>query len=688
MKKLLLILLFALCVLISYGQIPFKSQKAQETRTDSIIPYTGTTVLLKRPSVKDTLWFPDGSYQVTSSTFDPSLTWLSPVTSFADYTTKTCAVIGDSGYAYIYPTPGIKYQHVFRCDGSSWNEYTPVIGDAVTVIDSAKVFVFDGTVWIASATTSSHWALSGSSLFNTNAGPVGIGTGPPSAFGAKLQVNGSATFNNHISISDTYQSSLSDNTLRVFGSDLNLEGGGHPLSTGGIKFTTYNSTGGLRGEFTPAGDFKAYNNLLVDKNTTLGTSYLQDTVFTYSRQRQYADYDVITANDMLNYTEVNITPLSDDITGNQLNISSVTVNVDSSQIPFPYVLKDVYYLQRNLFNNLNNDSITGGTFGNYNTSINLGGYCNRLYSGYFSSRTTYDDDYPTLTTTTNEMRSLNIFTATEASSSQTLATVNESSGIYNNTQHGGYKITLVTNSYGVHNQLALRARTGATTTITNNYGLYYTIPAQVGTYTAGTRTITNNYGLYMSNTSGVSGSVNDYGIYVSGFRDNWISTNLHIGDTAFLGGTISTPQDTITGVIALSDIGGEDLSNSSNPLYNIYTDTLIVGGDTITGDIDLTDIGNVDLSNSSNPLNTIYCKELSLEEGANAAMGVATLSGGTITVSTTKVTANTRIFLTLQDCSNCGYVWITNTVAGTSFDIQSSNVLDGSVVAWMLVEPN
>ena len=38
-------------------------------------------------------------------------------------------------------------------------------------------------------------------------------------------------------------------------------------------------------------------------------------------------------------------------------------------------------------------------------------------------------------------------------------------------------------------------------------------------------------------------------------------------------------------------------------------------------------------------------------EGANAYMGVASLTAGTVTVSTTAVAANSRIFLTLQDCT-------------------------------------
>ena len=132
-----------------------------------------------------------------------------------------------------------------------------------------------------------------------------------------------------------------------------------------------------------------------------------------------------------------------------------------------------------------------------------------------------------------------------------------------------------------------------------------------------------------------------------------------------------------------------DVNGTFRALNNaIIGDSLFVSGDTITGALDLTDIGNTDLSNSTNPLNTVYQKAISVEEGVNATMGISTLVSGTKSILTTEVTVNSRIFLTLQNCSNCGYLWITNVVAGTSFDIQSSNVLDGSKVAWIIIEPN
>lgn len=86
----------------------------------------------------------------------------------------------------------------------------------------------------------------------------------------------------------------------------------------------------------------------------------------------------------------------------------------------------------------------------------------------------------------------------------------------------------------------------------------------------------------------------------------------------------------------------------------------------------------------------IIGKKQAINEGANAAMGVATLVAGTITVSNTLVTANSRIFITSQD-PNGGtpaYTYVSARTAATSFTITSLSALDTSIVAWEIKEPN
>jgi len=79
---------------------------------------------------------------------------------------------------------------------------------------------------------------------------------------------------------------------------------------------------------------------------------------------------------------------------------------------------------------------------------------------------------------------------------------------------------------------------------------------------------------------------------------------------------------------------------------------------------------------------------LKIKEGSDARMGVATLVGGTVTVSNNTVTANTRIMLTAQNNGGTiGFLSVSARTAATSFVILSSSGSDTSIVAWMLVEP-
>lgn len=84
----------------------------------------------------------------------------------------------------------------------------------------------------------------------------------------------------------------------------------------------------------------------------------------------------------------------------------------------------------------------------------------------------------------------------------------------------------------------------------------------------------------------------------------------------------------------------------------------------------------------------IALPSLSIVEGTNATMGVATLTAGTATVNTNQVRANSRIFLTRQvSGGTVGDPGVTARVAGTSFTITSSSGTDSSQVAWLIVNP-
>lgn len=91
---------------------------------------------------------------------------------------------------------------------------------------------------------------------------------------------------------------------------------------------------------------------------------------------------------------------------------------------------------------------------------------------------------------------------------------------------------------------------------------------------------------------------------------------------------------------------------------------------------------------------TVSTNGLRIKEGANSTMGVASFGSGTtsVVVNTNKVTANSRIFLSIQSFSGVAPLsppYISARTAGTSFTISwAKNVgTDTGTVAWMIVEP-
>lgn len=79
---------------------------------------------------------------------------------------------------------------------------------------------------------------------------------------------------------------------------------------------------------------------------------------------------------------------------------------------------------------------------------------------------------------------------------------------------------------------------------------------------------------------------------------------------------------------------------------------------------------------------------LAVKEGSNAKQGTATLTAGSVVVSNTSVTANSRILLTSQvDGGTPGFLRVSARTAGTSFTITSSSGTDTSTVAYQIFEP-
>jgi len=80
--------------------------------------------------------------------------------------------------------------------------------------------------------------------------------------------------------------------------------------------------------------------------------------------------------------------------------------------------------------------------------------------------------------------------------------------------------------------------------------------------------------------------------------------------------------------------------------------------------------------------------KLSIATGSNKSMGVSgAMTAGSITISTTAVTASSKIFLTHagSNVTNAGVLYVGTITAGTSFVINSSNASDTDTVNWWII---
>ncbi len=151
----------------------------------------------------------------------------------------------------------------------------------------------------------------------------------------------------------------------------------------------------------------------------------------------------------------------------------------------------------------------------------------------------------------------------------------------------------------------------------------------------------------------------------------WNATKIGLaygGTNADLSGTGGTSQvlkqTTVGGNITVAQLALADLSDGNT--------VALLAGATFTGDVKIGTVG----------------KGLYVKEGVNATMGTLTLNGTTgVVVSTTKVTANSRIFLTHQATGGTpGFCYVDTRTASTSFTVKGT-AGDTSTVAWLIVEP-
>jgi len=198
----------------------------------------------------------------------------------------------------------------------------------------------------------------------------------------------------------------------------------------------------------------------------------------------------------------------------------------------------------------------------------------------------------------------------------------------------------------------------------------------------GTATIltgTDQQGIYTNSAMSSAATSSIAGIRIQVETPNTTFTTAiaaSLRTTSFVKGASHTitryAQLLIDGTIPTTATGSAYIADNTTFTGNYFIHSTSTSESLISGDLRINTAG----------------KGLLVKEGSNAKMGVATLVAGTVTVNTTAVTANSRIFLTHQNNSGTvGFVTVSARTASTSFTILSSNAADTSNIAWMIVEP-
>lgn len=129
---------------------------------------------------------------------------------------------------------------------------------------------------------------------------------------------------------------------------------------------------------------------------------------------------------------------------------------------------------------------------------------------------------------------------------------------------------------------------------------------------------------------------------------------------------------------------GATIDNVAGTGLTVYNGETIASGDLLIS------TGNATISAGSL---TVTNGKIYLDASIpNAIVGTASMADGSIsggfkrlTVSTTAVTSNSRVFLTLTGQNNVGVYSVENINAGASFQIVSSNTADASTLSWLII---
>jgi hypothetical protein len=182
------------------------------------------------------------------------------------------------------------------------------------------------------------------------------------------------------------------------------------------------------------------------------------------------------------------------------------------------------------------------------------------------------------------------------------------------------------------------------------------------------------------------------------------TTSLSAGNNGSADGgnlNLSSPSGSNNGSVTLSAGTSPVTGNGGNVAISATGGVALGGGVSITagnsngtaGSIVLTvgigtPNGAVNVVNGNLAISTVG-NGIQVKGGSNAKIGSGTLVGGTVTISNTSVTTNSKIFVqdtTSGSLANVGSLVVSAKSAGTSFTVTSSNILDTSTFDYFIVE--
>ena len=344
--------------------------------------------------------------------------------------------------------------------------------------------------------------------------------------------------------------------------------------------------------------------------------------------------------------------------------------------------------------------------GNYNTFLgsnsgfsNLGGSYNIFVgssSGHNNTTGLYNTFLGYNSGFSNIGGTANTFIGFQSGNSNTIGVSNTFIGFSSGSANiGGNSNTFVGSSSGVSNaggvENTFLGYNSGYTNIAGNHNTF--VGFNSGYFCTGSD---NTFIGHFSGVSNIGGTENTF-VGVSAGHDNTTgSDNTFIG--MFSGySTIGGVENTFVGYQSCgnntSGSHNTSVGYTSGTVITTGTDCVFLGHGANAGSNALIysiAIGSAAVISNSNSwvIGRLGTKQ-NIFEGANAAMGTANLgAGGTIIVNNNLITANSRIFLTIQVPGGLvGAVYISARVPNTSFTISSTNAGDLSTVAWEIKEP-